>query len=201
MFTDIKVRPDLTLRSGGNLAVAFRKENPKLREVVNTWLRKHAKGDAFRNTIEQRYLKSVKYAKNAAADAEQKKLQAVVGLFKKYGAQYNLDYLLWRSLPTLTGASLVLSRWLEAFTSSSNDGSCRLLWARSLTRDWTVSGNVLFTRTSDAAGRFWDNGVMVGMTRALTSTVSAFAEVSSVLLAERPGRVDAGRRSGLRRLA
>jgi membrane-bound lytic murein transglycosylase MltF len=94
VFTDIKVRRDLTLRSGGNLAVAFRKENPRLREVVNTWLRKHAKGDAFRNTIEQRYLKSVKYAKNAAADAERQKLQAVVELFKKYGAQYNLDYLL-----------------------------------------------------------------------------------------------------------
>jgi membrane-bound lytic murein transglycosylase MltF len=94
VFTDIKVHRDLTLRSGGNLAVAFRKENPRLREVVNTWLGKHAKGDAFRNTIEQRYLKSVKYAKNAAADAERQKLQAVVELFKKYGAQYDLDYLL-----------------------------------------------------------------------------------------------------------
>ena len=94
VFTDIKVRRDLTLRSGGNLAVAFRKENPRLREVVNTWLGKHAQGDAFRLTIEQRYLKSVKYAKNAAADAERQKLQAVVELFKKYGAQYNLDYLL-----------------------------------------------------------------------------------------------------------
>ena len=82
------------MRSGGNLAVAFRKENPKLREVVNTWLRKHGKGDGFRNTIERRYLDNVKYAKNAAADAERKKLQAVVELFKKYGAQYNVDYLL-----------------------------------------------------------------------------------------------------------
>ena len=32
--------------------------------------------------------------KNAAAEAERKKLQAVVELFKKYGAQYDLDYLL-----------------------------------------------------------------------------------------------------------
>ena len=77
-----------------SLAVAFRKENPKLREVVNTWIRKHGKGDAFRNTIERRYLQNVKYAKNAAADAERKKFQAVVELFKKYGAQYDLDYLL-----------------------------------------------------------------------------------------------------------
>ena len=44
--------------------------------------------------IEQRYLQSVKYVKNAAADAERQKLLAVIELFKKYGAQYNVDYLL-----------------------------------------------------------------------------------------------------------
>ncbi len=94
VFTDITVHRDVTLRTGGMLAVAFRKENPKLREAVNEWLRKHGQGDAFRNVIERRYLESVKYAKNAAADAERKKLAAVVELFKKYGAQYNVDYLL-----------------------------------------------------------------------------------------------------------
>ncbi len=94
VFTDLTVHRDVTVRSGGILAVAFRKENPKLREVVNAWIRKHGKGDAFRNVIERRYLQNVKYAKNAAADAERRKLQAVVELFKKYRAQYNLDYLL-----------------------------------------------------------------------------------------------------------
>jgi membrane-bound lytic murein transglycosylase MltF len=94
VFTGIQIHSDVTLRSGGSLAVAFRKENPKLREVVNKWLRKHGKGDAFRNTVERRYLDNVKYAKNAAADAERRKLEAVVALFKKYGEQYDFDYLL-----------------------------------------------------------------------------------------------------------
>jgi len=94
VFTDIKVHKDVAVRSGGSLAVAFRKENPKLREVVNTWLRKHGKGDAFRNTVERRYLSNVKYAKNAAADSERKKLAAVRELFEKYGKQYDVDYLL-----------------------------------------------------------------------------------------------------------
>jgi membrane-bound lytic murein transglycosylase MltF len=94
VFTSIKVHRDITVRSGGNLAVAFRKENPKLRETVNAWLRKHPKGDAFRNTIERRYLDNTKFAKNAAADTERQKLQAVAELFKKYGTQYNIDYLL-----------------------------------------------------------------------------------------------------------
>ena len=94
VFTSINVHSDIAVRSGGSLAVAFRKENPRLREVVNSWLKKHGKGDGFRNTVERRYLGSVKYAKNAAADAERQKLAAVVDLFKKYGAQYDIDYLL-----------------------------------------------------------------------------------------------------------
>lgn len=94
VFTSIKVHADITVRSGGSLAVAFRKDNPNLREVVDTWLRKHPKGDAFRNTIERPYLDNTKFAKNAAADTERRKLHAVAELFKKYGAEYNLDYLL-----------------------------------------------------------------------------------------------------------
>ncbi len=94
VLTSITVHPDVSVRSGGQLAVAFRKNNPRLREQVNAWIRKHGKGDAFRNVLERRYLQNVKYVKNAAADAERQKLQAVVELFKQYGAQYDLDYLL-----------------------------------------------------------------------------------------------------------
>ena len=94
VFANIKVHRNLTLRTGGSLAVAFRKENPLLREQVNKWIRKHGKGDAFRNTIEQRYLQNVSYAKNAAAESERRKLGAVGEMFKKYGTQYNVDYLL-----------------------------------------------------------------------------------------------------------
>ena len=94
VFTSLTVHQDLAVRTGGTLAVAFRKENPKLREVTNAWMSKHGKGDAFRNVVERRYLQNTSYAKNAAADAERRKLQAVIEIFKKYAAQYKLDYLL-----------------------------------------------------------------------------------------------------------
>jgi membrane-bound lytic murein transglycosylase MltF len=94
VFTGLTVHRDVVVRSGGYLAVAFRKENPRLRDVVNAWLTKHQAGDAFRNVIERRYLQNVKYAKNAAADSERQKLQTLTALFKKYGAQYSVDYLL-----------------------------------------------------------------------------------------------------------
>jgi membrane-bound lytic murein transglycosylase MltF len=94
VFKGLTVHRDIPLRTGGTLAVAMRKENPRLREVVNAWLKKHGEGDAFRNTVERRYLVTGKYAKNAGADSERKKLDHVRELFKKYGAQYKLDYLL-----------------------------------------------------------------------------------------------------------
>ena len=94
IFTDLTVHKDVTLRSGGVLAVAFRKENPKLRDAVNTWLGKHQAGDGFRNVVERRYLENTKYAKNAVTGSERAKLKAVVDLFRKYGDQYDVDYLL-----------------------------------------------------------------------------------------------------------
>jgi membrane-bound lytic murein transglycosylase MltF len=94
VFKDITVHPNITVRTGGMLAVAFRKENPKLRDVVNKTLRKHGESDATFKVLEGRYLESVRYVKNAAANAERKKFQAVAELFKKYGAKYDVDYLL-----------------------------------------------------------------------------------------------------------
>src|SRR6185436_47313 len=94
VFTGITVHTDVAVRTGGRLAVAFRKNNPKLREAVNGLLRKHQKVDAFRNTVERRYLQSTSHVKNAAADAARKKLLAVAEIFTKYGAQYNMHYLL-----------------------------------------------------------------------------------------------------------
>ena len=94
VFTSITVHKDVTVRSGGSLAVAFRKENPRLREVVNTWIQKHGQGDAFRNVIERRYLQNVKYAKNAAADAERRKLAGRGRVVQEVRGTYKIDYLL-----------------------------------------------------------------------------------------------------------
>ena len=95
VFTSIKVHKDIAVRSGGNLAVAFRKENPKLREVVNTWLQQARQGRRLpkhhRTSLSrQRQVREKRRGRCRAQEAS----TAVVELFKKYGAQYNIDYLL-----------------------------------------------------------------------------------------------------------
>lgn len=74
----------------------------------------------------------------------------------------------------------------EEFTSGSQDPSFRVMWSRSLPREWSVWGNLLGMRTSDSLGRYWDTGVMVGVTRDLTDRLGAFVEESSVFDAGRP---------------
>jgi len=94
MFKSIKVHKTVTVATGGTLAVAFRKENPKLREAVNKTLKKHGENDYIRRVLEGKYLDNTRYARNATSAAERKKFEAVVDLFKKYGEKYSLDYLL-----------------------------------------------------------------------------------------------------------
>ncbi len=94
LLPDITVHQTAALATGGNLALAFRKDNPQLKDAADSWLREHGEGDAFRNILERRYLKDTKFAKQAASATERQKLAAVVDIFRKYGQQYDLDYLL-----------------------------------------------------------------------------------------------------------
>jgi membrane-bound lytic murein transglycosylase MltF len=82
------------LRTGGELAIGIRKNNPRLRETVNTWIKQVGTRSAFANVLNRRYLQSTTYVKTAAADAERKKLQTLVKFFQVYGGRYKVDYLL-----------------------------------------------------------------------------------------------------------
>jgi membrane-bound lytic murein transglycosylase MltF len=94
VFTDLTVHDDVTLRTGGNLAVAIRKGSPQLKEGLNAIIGKYGLGTAFGNVVEKRYLRNTQYVKNATTEAEIRKFQQIVELFKKYSDQYDVDYLL-----------------------------------------------------------------------------------------------------------
>ena len=94
VFTDLVVHDDVAVRTGGALAVAIRKDCPELKAALNKVIDKYGLGTAFGNTIEKRYLQNTKYVKNATSEAERRKFLQLVELFRKYGEQYDLDYLL-----------------------------------------------------------------------------------------------------------
>ncbi len=84
----------MTLRTGASFGVPIRKGSPLLAAELNAFIAKYGLGTAFGNIIEKRYLVSTTFVKNATSEAERKKFLAMAEYFKKYGDQYQLDYLL-----------------------------------------------------------------------------------------------------------
>jgi membrane-bound lytic murein transglycosylase MltF len=71
-----------------------RKNSPKLLAVLNPLIKANSLGSAFGNTLTAKYLKNVKYVKNATSQAEIAKFRKMVDAFRKYGQTYDMDFLL-----------------------------------------------------------------------------------------------------------
>jgi membrane-bound lytic murein transglycosylase MltF len=94
IFDNITVHEDIAVRAGGDIAWAFRKNSPKLKAVVNDFVKGHKEGTMLGNVLFKRYLKNTKYVKNALSETELKKYQSMVQLFKTYAGEYGFNYLM-----------------------------------------------------------------------------------------------------------
>ena len=94
ILTSLTLHPDLAVRTGGNIAWAIRKGSPKLKAALNEFVTTHGGKTVFGRLTLQRYLESTKYVTSATAEAEMRKFQTVVEIFRKYGRQYGMDWML-----------------------------------------------------------------------------------------------------------
>jgi membrane-bound lytic murein transglycosylase MltF len=94
IFPKLIVHDDVAVRTGGEVAWAFRKGSPQLKAVLDDFATRHKVGTATGNQLLTRYLKNVKYVKNAASEEERKKFLALLQYFQKYGDQYDVDWVL-----------------------------------------------------------------------------------------------------------
>lgn len=94
VFPNITVHDDVMIREEGEIAFAIRKGSPQFKAALDPFIEKHRVGTTFGNVVLKKYLKSVKWVKNASADAERAKLQKLIETFRKYGDQYSIDYVL-----------------------------------------------------------------------------------------------------------
>jgi membrane-bound lytic murein transglycosylase MltF len=94
VFKNIRVQSGAVLRSGGQIAWALRRGTPELLAVVDAFAAANPKGSLRFNTLFQRYFKDTKWVTNASSPDEVKKFQQMVELFKRYGDQYDLPWLL-----------------------------------------------------------------------------------------------------------
>lgn len=94
IFPKITVHDDVAVRTGGEIAWAIRRNSPQLKAALDDFARRNKVGTSIGNQLLKRYLKDVKYVKNAASEQERKKFQDLVMYFKKYGDQYDVDWVL-----------------------------------------------------------------------------------------------------------
>ena len=94
LLTDMIVREDLVLRSGGNIAWAFRKDSPLLADQVNEFARGHRKGTLLGNVLIERYLGNVKWVSNSTSDRAAERMRPLAELFQSGAEEADMDWLM-----------------------------------------------------------------------------------------------------------
>jgi membrane-bound lytic murein transglycosylase MltF len=92
VFDNLQVHSDLKVRTGSRIAWMVRKDNPKLRESLNKFLKAHRKGTLLGNIYFKRYFERNRWIKNPHTKGALEKQRRNTDLFKKYSTQYGFDW-------------------------------------------------------------------------------------------------------------
>jgi len=98
IFPNIKLHENAEVRHNGKIAWAYRKNSPKLRAVINEFVKANKQGTLAGNMGFNRYLKDTAYIVNSSQGKEFKKFKNTLKFFKKYGKQYDFDHLMLAAL-------------------------------------------------------------------------------------------------------
>ncbi|MEA1970129.1 MAG: transglycosylase SLT domain-containing protein, partial [Thermodesulfobacteriota bacterium] len=90
----IKIHENLILRDGSEIAWMVRKENPKLKESLNRFLKNHKKGTLFGNIYFKRYFEHSKKLEDPTNPENWQQLKQYKSVIRQYARQYNFDWLL-----------------------------------------------------------------------------------------------------------
>jgi membrane-bound lytic murein transglycosylase MltF len=94
VFHNITPHPNIVIANQEDLAWAVRKNNPKFKGLVDEFVKTHAAGTSFGNTLMRRYLESNQWITNPTNDEQIKKFDELASFFKTYSSQYGFDYLM-----------------------------------------------------------------------------------------------------------
>jgi membrane-bound lytic murein transglycosylase MltF len=94
VWPNLKLHPTVALRKGGRIAWAIRKDSPGLKAALDTFLEANGAKSLNARMIFRRYLLNTRYVTGATAEASRKRFAALVSIFRKYGADYGVDWML-----------------------------------------------------------------------------------------------------------
>ena len=94
LLTEIQAYPDLSVKTGGEIAWAMRSNSPKLKEVVDAFVQEIRQGSLMGNILIKKYLKNTNYLKEVNSGQNLERFKELRVLFRKYGEQFNWEWLL-----------------------------------------------------------------------------------------------------------
>ncbi len=94
IFSNLEVRSDLVVNSGGDIAWVFRKDSPQLADAVNSFVRQHRQGTLIGNVLIQRYLSNAQWVRNATNRVGLERLRPTLEFFRAGAEIARLDPLM-----------------------------------------------------------------------------------------------------------
>ncbi|MET0293029.1 MAG: transporter substrate-binding domain-containing protein [Steroidobacteraceae bacterium] len=94
VFPAMRVQSELVLNDSGDVAFAVRHGSAKLRAALDEFLKTHRQGTLFGNVTLNKYLRDTRWVRTATTKDEIAKFERLVTLFRRYGDQYDVDWLL-----------------------------------------------------------------------------------------------------------
>ena len=94
VFKKLQPHEHVVVNEGGNIAWMLRKGSPKLQAEIAGFAKQYGQKSDFGKALVKKYAGSPRVVKPATSAGEIKKYYATVEFFRKYGAQYDMDYLL-----------------------------------------------------------------------------------------------------------
>ena len=94
ILPDLRVHEEAPVNEGGDVGWLIRKGSPKLKQEIDEFAKGHGQGTTLGNKLVKKYTGSTRFLTDARSPEATKRYKQVVDLFRKYGDQYSLDYLL-----------------------------------------------------------------------------------------------------------
>jgi membrane-bound lytic murein transglycosylase MltF len=94
MLPHVKVHDNMSVRDGGYVGWAIRKQSPKLKAVISDFYDNFITKQSVAEVRLKQYMQGIKQIHNNAESAELSRFNQTVALFAKYGQQYDFDPLM-----------------------------------------------------------------------------------------------------------
>jgi membrane-bound lytic murein transglycosylase MltF len=94
VLSGLKLRPDIAINEGGEIAPAVRKNNPQLKALIDEFVRQHTAGSSFEAILRQRYYSDDRMVRRASSPQDMARFRELIGFFRRYGDRYGFNPLM-----------------------------------------------------------------------------------------------------------